>query len=522
MLAQSCVKDTYDFDKLVDPVWNPSLCSHVIHTTMSMKDFYGSDSSTVFLEDKDRFITLIYKNQLYSKAARDLIKISDQTFTEHFTDFTVDFKQKDSSTTIYPKDYGFIIPNGAEIDSMTFDSIFLKIHYTGTIPYKGKVNAISSSITKNGKPLDMHFMYNPSSTKDTSFYLKGYTFKFDNSGFIKNKLHFVFNATAYKNSGSVTDPNKYEFDASLEFKDIRFKNMFGYLGQQTFNVLLNDLEILIYNNLTSGSYHFIDPKLFLFSRNSTGIPISVNINKAIFKNKNDSLQLNSILLQQPWNMKYPTKQGNIAYDTLKFTTSNSNIASAINMTPNVISTNVNAITNPNGKGDQNFILSTSRIDIDQQIELPLWGTAFQYTLSDTLDFDYKKEVSENTKDIDYFNFLINLNNGFPVEGTIQIYLTDSLMHSPAIDSIFPNANQLIKPAIPGGSPYYKATQPVATFNKISIPQIRLKNWDKVKKIIVKVVFYTYKSGSQQVKIYGDNTLGIDIGFQTQFKVETKK
>ena len=84
LLFQSCVKDTYDFDKITSSNWNPALCAHVVHTVLSMRDFYKSDTLREFREDKNRLISIIFRNPVFTKTAQSILTIPDQDFTESF------------------------------------------------------------------------------------------------------------------------------------------------------------------------------------------------------------------------------------------------------------------------------------------------------------------------------------------------------------------------------------------------------------------------------------------------------
>ena len=88
---QSCVKDTYDFDKIANPKWDPSLCAHVVHSVLSLTNFYKTDSLREFKEDNNRLITVIFRNPVFTETASALMNIPNQTVSDSFPNLKVNF-----------------------------------------------------------------------------------------------------------------------------------------------------------------------------------------------------------------------------------------------------------------------------------------------------------------------------------------------------------------------------------------------------------------------------------------------
>lgn len=76
-LIQSCVKEVYELN---DIEWNPNIAVPLVHTTLTIANIFEHvDSSSGvhdhLVEDGNGFLTLIYKNILFSRKAPDLLGI---------------------------------------------------------------------------------------------------------------------------------------------------------------------------------------------------------------------------------------------------------------------------------------------------------------------------------------------------------------------------------------------------------------------------------------------------------------
>ena len=346
---QSCVKDTYDFDKMTNPKWDPALCAHVVHTVMSLSNFYKLDSLREFREDKDRLITVVFRNPVFSKTASSIISIPDQTFLVSVPNIQVGFISGMNSITIpYQMDYTFNFPNNAEIDSITLDTVLIQLHYDGTLPYSGIINTTCNSITKSGTPLSMGFHVDQGMNKDTTLVLLGYKFAFDNTGIVKNQLHFLFNTTVYKNPNMpAIDTNTYSFNNSISFTKSKFRSIYGYLGQQNINIDLDSINITLYGQGGKGKYYCVDPGWKLYTKNYIGVPLNVNVNSIMFKSDNDSVALTGSGIPNPWKIGCPSIPGMFDTTSIYVNKNNSNIQNASKIGPKYIFSHLNAITNPN-------------------------------------------------------------------------------------------------------------------------------------------------------------------------------
>ena len=108
-------------------------------------------------------------------------------------------------------------------------------------------------------------------------------------------------------------------------------------------------------------------------------------------------------------------------------------------------------------------------------------------------------------------------NGFPAEGTTQVYLTDTNYF--VIDSLISNPNDffIASGAINGQGRVVTPTKKIVDVIK---NQQDVKKWvdSKVRYIIVRGTISTPNNGTTNVKIYRDNTLDVRLGFRVKANI----
>src|SRR3954471_1592093 len=78
-MVSSCIKDNFEFDKLAQTEWNPSLAAPLVHSSLSVQDILTkNDKSGVISVDSNHFCSIVYEGNLFSILASDLVKMPDQ------------------------------------------------------------------------------------------------------------------------------------------------------------------------------------------------------------------------------------------------------------------------------------------------------------------------------------------------------------------------------------------------------------------------------------------------------------
>jgi rRNA maturation endonuclease Nob1 len=161
--------------------------------------------------------------------------------------------------------------------------------------------------------------------------------------------------------------------------------------------------------------------------------------------------------------------------------------------------------------EPNIISSTSRIDADIEIEIPLEFTATNLTLKDTID---DIDIDDADK-IMNAAIVITAENGYPLDVTIEnIQLTDESYI--VIDEIKDNevidAASVYTSGANIGIVNPESIQKVS--HEIKLTQTQIANLNLTKNIIINAVVST-QNGGIPVKLKGDYELKFTISVQAQ-------
>jgi hypothetical protein len=244
------------------------------------------------------------------------------------------------------------------------------------------------------------------------------------------------------------------------------------------------------------------------------MPIQTSINYFAAIRTNNPYSIVNITgsgIPNPWNISYPSSIGNISTTSLFLDKNNSNINTALNITPQKIVALVSGSTNPNGNVVKNFVEDNSMMAVEAKLELPFYGTAKGFILQDTVELSFGDDLSH----VDWILFKLYTNNRFPIDGLVQLYFCDSLNNR--LDSLLSPIDQVIHAATPGPAPDYIVTSPVSKTITQKISGPRIGNLENTKKIVVRAKLDTYSNGSQLVKIYSYYKLDVRLSAQVQLK-----
>ena len=119
---------------------------------------------------------------------------------------------------------------------------------------------------------------------------------------------------------------------------------------------------------------------------------------------------------------------------------------------------------------------------------------------DTVD-NFLNEDSEGESPLDFLSDLelrLFIDNGFPLGGSINLTLYDSITAAPLSGL---NTGNFLEPATVDASG--KVTQSQENTKVIEMTETFIEDAKKADKIIVTFTLYTYGNGSQSVKLYSD-------------------
>ncbi|PKP38093.1 MAG: hypothetical protein CVT98_05400 [Bacteroidetes bacterium HGW-Bacteroidetes-15] len=335
-----------------------------------------------------------------------------------------------------------------------------------------------------------------------------------------NRIQINYRIVVYGN-GNPTLIN-YNISMGESLLNLKFSNIFGYLGQHSTNLDNEQIVIKLFTNSYHGILKFEDPRFHLFVYNSIGMPLRISIDSIIAsktKAPATSMLVTIPGMFNPWDIAFPSmaEYGQTKTSIMSLDKTNSNIKDAVDIVPQEVSAKVSGITNPNGPGgDYNFALDVSKLVVEAKVELPLYGIAQDFVIVDTIDMEIG-DIADDIDELTWINFRLNIINSFPVDAWIQLYFLDST--DVLLDSLLSPIDQLIVAATSGPAPDY-----ITTDKKYKQINIRKTNADikkilDVKKVCIKAIMDTYQNGTQITKFYSFYDLDVRLGVQAQFGFE---
>ncbi len=522
VFVSSCLKDHFELEKLAKTEWNPNLAAALVHSSLTVQDILtNQDKSGVIKVDSTNFCTLVYQGNLFSIIASDLVQMPDQSIPSYTA--SLDLSQipvlvSNATITVpYTQTVSFTPgTNNPKIDSVLFKTGIIDLKLNSDFKYNARVKIDIPAAKKSGKIFSTTIVVNYSGTvpvvANTTIDLTGYQFDMTNGGTTSNQFAVNYEVTIYGNS-STPPTTSNRIMLSGDFKNLRFDRMFGDLGQLPLSLDTDTVDISVFKNaIGSGLISFVDPRLKMIISNSYGIPIEANISQL------DAYTPGAIPFQitgypSPLPLLSPNKNqiGQTLTGSFTLNNLNSNLFAIIKKAPQYFIYKLDSKSNPAGATHDNFILDTSRFKVDMEIELPLWGTAKDFILIDTIEFKLEENL---TSDIETLTVRTFNSNGFPIDVAMQVYFTDSTYKT--LDSLVTPYQLILKSGIVNPSTS-KVVAPTEKIYDVVLTQERIRKLKTAKFLLIKANASTASGGNTNVRIYSNYKIDFKLGVQAQVR-----
>lgn len=517
----ACVKDNFNYNKLTtnDIVWRPNLATPVAFAYLNLRDLVQDyDSTELFIEDQTGLLFLMYESRIASVNAANLINIPNQNFTENIPIPNLSSIGNSFSTTVNNVQ-DFVVNNNERIDSLIFKSCDLSISVTSAYNQNGYVKITFPSIKRNGQTYIINVPFNATSNTTKDDTLGTYHISLTSGVPSYNKLPYTIELSINNSSAPIN--NTDNLSVNFDFSNIQFGAAFGFLGKNNLSVPLDTVILDMFDNVLAGLVTAEDPKLNIYIHNSFGMEVQVMINNltALSQITNSTYNLTLPSFYTPLLVSGPglNQVGQSVTSTISIDKTNSNIQNVMSYFPYYIFYSADAQTNPNSDMNpnlqSNFVLDTSRIDIDMEVIMPLWGRAKYLILQDTVSMDVSSFFND-LRPIDWVLFRTNITNGFPTEVGVQGYFTDSLYN--VVDSLFERETEFISSGILNSDG--KVIQPVLRTTDILFPRNRIRKLENVKYVLFRGYASTTNSAQETVKIYSSYGIDVQMALQAQFSI----
>ncbi|MBK7856373.1 MAG: hypothetical protein IPJ79_17100 [Bacteroidetes bacterium] len=406
----------------------------LVYSSLKLSDILANNPNSTVVVDSNHFCTLIYKGELFSQTAENLYAIPDQNTFQ-----TIALTQNQITTLYNAGTVSFTVSqvidvalsNNLRADSATFKEGMLNLVVNSDFLQNGSITVSIPSIRKNGivlsqtvpfsynngNPFNVTSPGNPSATFD----LNGCAADFTNGGTSFNKLRVNY-TVSFTSGGSVPTTANRLYIAPL-MNDLKFKNLFGYFGQNQLAPDLDTVEISVFKNVYGlGAFNIVNPEIKFTINNSFGLPVRASITR--FDGYTPAqgyyaLAQTGIPSPLPLNSPSVNQVGQSMQTSFALTNANSNVFGIINNKPQQLVYKVDALSNPTGVPTTNFVIDTSKISLDMEVNLPMYGTAKDFSVQDTFDFKFA-----NADKIETCMMRTTITNGFPIDVEMQVFFTD--------------------------------------------------------------------------------------------------
>jgi len=281
----------------------------------------------------------------------------------------------------------------------------------------------------------------------------------------------------------------------------------GYLGQETFSIDLDTIDINLFKETVRGEVFLEDPSINVIIKNGFGFPIrSEGTAMNFFLEDGSIVPLNSAVINDI-DVDFPSfsEIGENKTTVFPFNNTNSNISELILSRPEALEYQFKAIPNPDSDTSiRGFFVDSSAFQIQVDVDLPLHGWARNFFAEDSSKIDLEPIEEE----ILSAELKINATNGLPLNVDLQAYFLND--NNEPIDSLFDGQLQLLEGPAIGEGPKSKTI-----FIPLSSSQI--DNLFQAKQIAAVAVLNTSGGNEISVKVEENQLIDLSMGLKINLK-----
>ena len=517
----SCIKDEIDKLKNVNTVqiedWGAQWAAPLIYSDLSLKNLINDfDDGNIVQSYSDGLLYAVYDSTSYSIQAKDFILIPNSL--QGFSLVTTPSQQTTFVSTPIGSDYQIeslafsdLTYNFGpmEFDQMKVQSGSFEVSFPNTSTHSIKLNLEFPYFIKNGTPLTQNIVLPANSNNPVVINLSGCDIDFTGN------TPGQFNKVLVKRSTTFTKENNTPlppiFNVNLEFKNLVFQSLKGYLGQSVLPAINGTVAIDFFTaNLNGGIVTLNDPRLVFKFENQLGMPMSVlGLNPLVATGQNNTTT-NITGFPSPYTIQAATNINASWTGKVTMDKNNSNINQATTLKVEKIDYSTQISFNPNGNtGPRNSINANDILKVTCFLEIPMDGTANNFSFQDTFDLDLTGGIDS----IDYVKEVLlrfNTTNGIPLNLGMQGVLLNA--NKMPVAQLFINTpeNLIVSATVDNNGNVLNTTNKI-TDRIIAKPEYKALVQAGVKYIVFKAFASTANNGAANVKIYENQKLNLRLG-----------
>ncbi|MCE3296576.1 MAG: hypothetical protein K0R65_2290 [Crocinitomicaceae bacterium] len=518
----SCKK--FEDLKIAKTAWNPNLAVPIGSADFGVYDILASQDSNdlIIIDPVSGEIALSYSSEIASFDAASIVEIGNfsQNYSITLADLSIPVSAAyNGNANAFKNDVlPLTMQNGEEINTILFDSGILNVHIETELKHNLNITVTFPDFIVNSAPVTENLSMNYAGTvpqeADFQVDLNEVLGDFTNNGTTVNETRVQIQLSVMGTGEEVTGTEN--FSVELSSSNLDFHHITGYIGQQNIVQEADSVLLRIFQNSVDGTFELTNPKVVFTIDNSFGVPIALNLSE--LKTINVATGVETDLLNYPTtiDVEAPTVMGQTETTELELNNSNTtNLSSVISPTPKYFYYEINGQANPDGQtATPNFVMKESRCTIKTEVDMPLEGYAYGFSITDTVEFTQFE--NQNADLIEFVMFRLIVDNGFPVLLGTQITAIDE--NGNHLFSIFNQPENIIEPAPVDATG--RVTEQRRKINDITLTAEQIAMLADVEKLIIYGEASTTDADMNKVvKFYDDYKINLKLALQIQAQTQ---
>lgn len=511
-----------------DPSWDLDLTAPIAYGTVTIDNLIND---TILTEGADGSLRVSYHTMVPGLSADSLFNIPDTTLDTAY-------HLPAGSLQMGPGDP--LVPSAVTQTAYDLDPVQLvygilergkaKMHMTNDIQKRIHVVYTLQSATMNSVPATFSYIV-PAATSatqsgelDAELDLTGYEIDFtgvngDRVNTIVTHVFIEIDPTESQPPITVFPADSVSFAITLE--DIRPSYVRGYFGSETVSFGPDEEYLGFFSRVQSGQLGLDSLTMKFTLENYAGIDARFTVNN-LWSHRSaiaQSVYLNHSLIGTPVNINraaysfsYPPSIPSVYEWT--FDNSNSNIVEMFELMPDFLGYDFSLWTNPLGNvsGNNDFLYTRFGINAYIDVDMPVNFFADQIVLVDTIATDFG---IASTEDIRKANLTLFVNNGFPFDADVQLFMLDANNNITASTIVSPTLVASAPLGSSGG--YFFANGATQSVLHIPLDEAQTSELLNSTKILFRAVFDT-NTNPNYVKIFTTNRLDFNLTADFEYRV----
>lgn len=291
----------------------------------------------------------------------------------------------------------------------------------------------------------------------------------------------------------------------VNITNLRFVYMQGYLGQANYPGGRDTIEVDFFDNYLEGDVSFLDPTITMTLTNTFGVPALAEVAALeVIDLDGNVIPITGQAVTDGFRFNFPLVPGDTAITTFVFDTTNSNLAEVLSARPVALDYEINAIINPDAdESILGFLTDTSAYSARVDVEIPLVGSANDFTVRDTFPID----VMGRFEQVEGVDFRLTTRNGLPLGIVLEGTFIDAMGN--VLADLTDGELRLLQAAPIDPDGYSTGT--ADKINDITFEGARLDAIRNANRLVITLDISSTNEGMPFVRITDDQTIRVLLG-----------